>query len=95
MDIADVDLSRDTHDKWMKLMKKSKQKKHQPNSRNTKKLNKKPKKTKKVAEEELAYHFIAYAPINGVVWRFDGLQHQPRNLGKLKHGYYYDNAYVN
>lgn len=38
-------------------------------------------KTKK-DEEGLGYHFIAYVPVNGEVWRLDGLQRQPVNLGK-------------
>jgi len=37
---------------------------------------------KKKDEEEPGFHFIAYVPINGSVWRLDGLQRQPVNLGK-------------
>ena len=38
-------------------------------------------KTKKKEEEETGFHFIAYVPINGVVWRLDGMQRQPVHLG--------------
>jgi ubiquitin carboxyl-terminal hydrolase L5 len=40
-------------------------------------------KTKNKIEEEPGFHFIAYVPINGHVWRLDGLQRQPVNLGML------------
>lgn len=38
-------------------------------------------KTKKKDEEEPGFHFIAYVPINDLVWRLDGMQRQPVNLG--------------
>lgn len=49
-------------------------------AKNTKKKN-----TRKVKEEEdeLGFHFLAYVPINGAVWKLDGLQRQPDNLGNL------------
>lgn len=31
-----------------------------------------------------AFHFIAYVPIDGEVWRLDGMQHEPENLGKVR-----------
>jgi ubiquitin carboxyl-terminal hydrolase L5 len=37
--------------------------------------------TKKKDEEEPGFHFIAYVPIDGIVWRLDGMQRQPLNLG--------------
>ena len=40
-------------------------------------------KKKKKDEEEPGFHFIAYVPINGDVWKLDGLQRQPVNLGML------------
>jgi ubiquitin carboxyl-terminal hydrolase L5 len=40
-------------------------------------------KKRKRDEDEPGFHFIAYVPINGVVWRLDGMQRQPVNLGKL------------
>ena len=42
------------------------------------------KKTKKLSEDdEPGFHFIAYVPINGEVWRLDGLQRMPVNLGMV------------
>lgn len=32
-------------------------------------------------DDEAAYHFIAYVPIQGRVWKFDGLDRQPQKLG--------------
>jgi ubiquitin carboxyl-terminal hydrolase L5 len=41
------------------------------------------KRSKKAEyQDEAAFHFIAYVPIDGEVWRLDGLQRQPINLGK-------------
>ena len=42
-----------------------------------------PKSKPKKDEEESGFHFIAYVPINDAVWRLDGLQRQPVNLGKF------------
>lgn len=39
------------------------------------------KKSKKEDENGAAFHFIAYVPIKGEVWRLDGLQRHPVNLG--------------
>ncbi|TAQ84598.1 hypothetical protein B7494_g7083 [Chlorociboria aeruginascens] len=39
------------------------------------------KRKKKKAKEDLAFHFIAFVPIQGDVWRLDGLQRQPVKLG--------------
>jgi len=33
-------------------------------------------------EEDSAFHFIAYMPINGEVWKLDGLDRQPQKIGK-------------
>ena len=33
-------------------------------------------------EDEAAFHFIAYVPVQGKIWKLDGLQRQPQNLGK-------------
>jgi ubiquitin carboxyl-terminal hydrolase L5 len=38
-------------------------------------------KRKKDDENEPGFHFIAYVPINGEVWKLDGLRRQPDNLG--------------
>jgi ubiquitin carboxyl-terminal hydrolase L5 len=39
-----------------------------------------------VADDEAvtAYHFIAFVPVDGVVWQFDGLERQPQKVGKRK-----------
>ncbi|KAH8819597.1 hypothetical protein F5884DRAFT_761145 [Xylogone sp. PMI_703] len=43
------------------------------------------RKRKKAREEtEAAFHFVAYAPIKGELWRLDGLQWYPINLGKCE-----------
>lgn len=31
---------------------------------------------------EAGFHFIAYVPAMGSVWKFDGLERQPQSLGK-------------
>ncbi|KAH7369914.1 hypothetical protein BKA65DRAFT_487322 [Rhexocercosporidium sp. MPI-PUGE-AT-0058] len=42
---------------------------------------KKSKAEKKQDDDEPGYHFIAYVPIRGEVWRLDGLQREPVKLG--------------
>jgi ubiquitin carboxyl-terminal hydrolase L5 len=32
-------------------------------------------------EDDEAFHFIAYVPMNGVLWELDGLRRQPVRLG--------------
>ena len=32
-------------------------------------------------EDDLAFHYIAYVPIKGEVWRLNGLERHPVNLG--------------
>jgi ubiquitin carboxyl-terminal hydrolase L5 len=78
IDILNVDLSQNDFDKWLKSMDKSRNKTKKPASNKTKK---KARKMKKADDEDLAFHFIAYVPIDGSVWRFDGLQYEPLNLG--------------
>ena len=41
-------------------------------------------KSNKAAEDEstAGFHFIAFVPIDGHVWILDGLERQPRNLGR-------------
>lgn len=34
-------------------------------------------------ENDPGFHFIAYVPIEGEIWRLDGLQEHPVNLGKF------------
>ena len=33
-------------------------------------------------EDESAFHFIAFMPINGKLWKLDGLERQPMSLGE-------------
>lgn len=35
------------------------------------------------ASNEAAFHFIAFVPALGRVWKFDGLERQPQDLGRL------------
>lgn len=75
MDILNADLAlQNEFDKW----KKSKTNQKRKILKGRSKKRKKPKD-----EEEPGYHFIAYVPINDVVWRLDGLQRQPINIGEL------------
>lgn len=39
------------------------------------------RKSKSKSDEESGFHFIAFVPVEGVVWRLDGLQRQPVSLG--------------
>lgn len=39
------------------------------------------KQSRKASQAEDGYHYIAYVPIHGSVWRFDGLLQQPTNIG--------------
>ena len=32
-------------------------------------------------QDEAALHFIAFVPVKGKLWKLDGLQAQPQNLG--------------
>jgi ubiquitin carboxyl-terminal hydrolase L5 len=67
MDILNVDLALSNDMKKWKRAKKNKR-----------------KSTKMKEEEgEPGFHFIAYVPIDGVVWKLDGLRLQPDNLGNL------------
>jgi len=38
-------------------------------------------KKKKDDQDEERFHFIAYVPVNGVLWELDGLRRQPVKLG--------------
>ena len=51
--------------------------------RASKKKSKSRKKTQAVNEdeEENGFHFIAYVPAHGSVWKMDGMEAQPENLG--------------
>ena len=48
---------------------------------------KKSKKRRKVAdkgEDDIGFHFVAYVPACGQVWRMDGMELTPKSLGKHK-----------
>ena len=46
---------------------------------------KKSKKTKLgVDDDDAAFHFIAYVPVDNNVWKLDGLERQPQKLGTLQ-----------
>ncbi len=51
---------------------------------------KRPRKKRKDDEESLedesGFHFVAYVPANGHVWRMDGLERLPRELGSVGEG---------
>jgi ubiquitin carboxyl-terminal hydrolase L5 len=38
---------------------------------------------KKGEENDDGFHFIAYVPVNGVLWELDGLRRQPVKLGPI------------
>ena len=41
------------------------------------------KKSKDSEDESVAgFHFIAFVPVDGRVWKLDGLERQPQNLGE-------------
>jgi hypothetical protein len=50
-------------------------------AKNSKRKNTNATKKKKIEEDEPGYHYIAYVPVNGVVWKLDGLRRQPVNIG--------------
>ncbi|TVY43866.1 Ubiquitin carboxyl-terminal hydrolase isozyme L5 [Lachnellula occidentalis] len=71
MDMLNADLGlQNDFEKWEKSKRNPKRKKVTNSNRK-----------KKKDEEESGFHFIAYVPINGSVWRLDGLQRHPVNLG--------------
>ena len=52
---------------------------------------KRPRKRAKIEEdseedEEAGFHFVAYVPAGGFVWRMDGMEPFPRKLGRLSDG---------
>ncbi|MCJ1256386.1 hypothetical protein MMC24_004207 [Lignoscripta atroalba] len=50
----------------------------------------KKRKSKKVQEDldetDASFHFIAFVPIEGTVWKLDGLERQPQSLGPIRRG---------
>ena len=48
--------------------------------------NRKGRKKKRVTveeEEEMGFHFVAYVPAHGKVWKLDGLERRPQTVGDL------------
>ena len=39
-------------------------------------------KAKDSDEDDAGFHFIAFVPVQGRVWKLDGLERQPQNLGE-------------
>ena len=74
---ADLALSNEV-DEWNKAQRAKKRK-----GASEKSQGKATRKKKKKDDEEPGFHFIAFVPINGSVWRLDGMQHQPVSLGEL------------
>lgn len=54
---------------------------HEARAVRYKKKSSRRKKNDHEDEDEPGFHFVAYAPIKGNVWRLDGLERQPTNLG--------------
>ncbi len=49
----------------------------------TKKKAKTKQKSAPVDDDDVGFHFIAFVPVDGQVWKLDGLERQPQVLGKL------------
>ncbi len=47
---------------------------------------KKRKREEEFEDEENGFHFVAYVPASGSVWRMDGMEALPRKLGTLSEG---------
>lgn len=58
---------------------KESKKKKAPRKKATPKKGSKPKPR---ADDDAGFHFVAYVPVRGEVWRLDGLQRNPLNLGE-------------
>ena len=39
-------------------------------------------KAKESSEDDAGFHFIAFVPVQDKVWKLDGLERQPQNLGE-------------
>lgn len=46
--------------------------------------NRKKRKAKSSDENDAGFHFIAFVPIQGKVWKLDGLERQPQSLGSFQ-----------
>lgn len=43
------------------------------------------KEAKESDQVEASFHFVAFVPIDGALWKLDGLERQPMNLGSCQH----------
>jgi ubiquitin carboxyl-terminal hydrolase L5 len=41
------------------------------------------KKSKENDDDVSGFHFVTFVPINGCLWKLDGLERQPVNLGEV------------
>lgn len=46
-------------------------------------LSRKKSKATGSGEDDAGFHFIAFVPVQGKVWKLDGLERQPQNLGSI------------
>lgn len=83
---ADLALQNE-YDRWIKRRRDEEKPKHLPKPKNAKNAKSKaqgapkPAQKKKQDDGESGFHFIAYVPINGHVWKLDGLRRHPVNIG--------------
>ncbi|PBP16855.1 putative ubiquitin carboxyl-terminal hydrolase protein [Diplocarpon rosae] len=74
MDVLNADLAlKHEYDKWVKSKKNSAKKPVKKQAT--------PKRSKQQSSDEQGFHYVAYVPVQGEVWRLDGLQRHPVNLG--------------
>ncbi|KAI6709261.1 hypothetical protein JHW43_008208 [Diplocarpon mali] len=74
MDVLNADLAlKHEYDKWVKSKKRSPKKPIKKKATS--------KRTKQQSGDEQGFHYVAYVPVQGEVWRLDGLQRHPVNLG--------------
>ncbi|EKD15117.1 uncharacterized protein L3040_003681 [Drepanopeziza brunnea f. sp. 'multigermtubi'] len=75
MDVLNADLAlKNEYDKWVKT-------KDNPPKKKATARKKAPPKKKQKDEDEPGFHYVAYVPVQGEVWRLDGLQREPVSLG--------------
>lgn len=46
------------------------------------KTRKKSSQSQDDGDSDSSFHFIAFMPVMGQVWKFDGLERQPQSIGK-------------
>lgn len=52
----------------------------------SKRPHKKRKQTEQYEDDENGFHFVAYVPAGGCVWKMDGMEQFPRKVGSLSEG---------